>query len=285
MGLANHWERVLRKMKSRDSKFINYLFFWLPTWPTLNAVSSFITFIAKVKVWMTVLIKNWPNHIFQLRISNELDIPIEDKKTEGPSTCITLLGIELDTMAMEMHLPNSKLSQLKQVLVEKKAVRKWPSISYRNFVTCVQGSSSDLSAPPNYLIHSGQVIGSLCQIHQMCSFRYRVVVHLQQGMEEGVYDVSCRQIYPCRKIDNNNAYLRSKSFVSMLLCHGKVELHSWVQLADSQSGFTTISRPNKAARMGSGWACGFKDLNNNTLFRDGACAAMFFCPLMWETNK
>ena len=61
------------------------------------------------------------------RISNELGLPIEEKKTEGPSTCLTFLGIELDTRVMEIRLPDSKLTQLKQVLSDwrgKKAVRK-----------------------------------------------------------------------------------------------------------------------------------------------------------------
>ena len=44
-------------------------------------------------------------------IAKELGLPIEEKKTEGPSTCITFLGIELDTVAMEMRLPQNKLSQ------------------------------------------------------------------------------------------------------------------------------------------------------------------------------
>ena len=60
-------------------------------------------------------------------IAKELGLPIEEKKTEGPSTCITFLGIELDTVAMEMRLPQNKLSQLQLVLEDwkgKKAVRK-----------------------------------------------------------------------------------------------------------------------------------------------------------------
>ena len=61
------------------------------------------------------------------RISYELGLPIEEEKTEDPSTCLTFLGIELDTRVMVMHLPESKLTQLNQALAEwqgKKAVRK-----------------------------------------------------------------------------------------------------------------------------------------------------------------
>ena len=61
------------------------------------------------------------------RISYELGLPIGEKKTEGPSTCLMFLEIELDTRDMVMHLPDSKLTQLNQALAEwqgKKAVRK-----------------------------------------------------------------------------------------------------------------------------------------------------------------
>ena len=52
------------------------------------------------------------------RISYELGLPIEEKKTEGPSTCLKFLGIELDTRSMVMRLPDSKLTQLNQALAE-----------------------------------------------------------------------------------------------------------------------------------------------------------------------
>ena len=45
-----------------------------------------------------------------------MGLPIEEKKTECPSTCLTFLGIELDTRAMVMRLPDSKLTQLNQAL-------------------------------------------------------------------------------------------------------------------------------------------------------------------------
>ena len=70
-------------------------------------------------------------------------LPIEGK-TEGPSTCITYLGVELDTVAMTMCLPQNKLSQLKLVLEkwkEKKAVLKRDllRISHMNFISCLKG--------------------------------------------------------------------------------------------------------------------------------------------------
>jgi hypothetical protein len=51
-----------------------------------------------------------------LRLCEELGVPIAVEKAEGPVTCLTFLGIELDTMAMEMRLPEVKLAALRQLL-------------------------------------------------------------------------------------------------------------------------------------------------------------------------
>ena len=42
--------------------------------------------------------------------------PVEEEKSEGPATTIPFLGIEIDSMAMELRLPQEKLTQLQRVL-------------------------------------------------------------------------------------------------------------------------------------------------------------------------
>ena len=42
--------------------------------------------------------------------------PVEEQKSEGPATTLPFLGIEIDSIAMELRLPGDKLSQLKQIL-------------------------------------------------------------------------------------------------------------------------------------------------------------------------
>jgi len=46
-----------------------------------------------------------------------LGVPVAARKTEGPSTSLTLLGIELDSISMTVWLPASKLDQLRQEIV------------------------------------------------------------------------------------------------------------------------------------------------------------------------
>ena len=55
-----------------------------------------------------------------LRVFNELGIPVSDTpgKVVGPASGLTLLGIYLDSNAMEMSLPADKLAALRTALVE-----------------------------------------------------------------------------------------------------------------------------------------------------------------------
>lgn len=57
----------------------------------------------------------------------QLGIPMEPSKLEGPETCLTFLGIEVDTEALQLRLPADKLSRVKEILqstLGKKAVTK-----------------------------------------------------------------------------------------------------------------------------------------------------------------
>ena len=56
-----------------------------------------------------------------LAVCAELGVPLATNKLEGPSHCLTFLGIELDTQARFMLLPADKLSLLRDLLA------KWSS--------------------------------------------------------------------------------------------------------------------------------------------------------------
>ncbi len=58
---------------------------------------------------------------------DKLGLPPEPAKNEGPATCITFLGIDIDTVAMELRLPEDKLIRLTSDLAGwrgRKACRK-----------------------------------------------------------------------------------------------------------------------------------------------------------------
>lgn len=57
----------------------------------------------------------------------ELGVPLEESKSEGPTACLTFLGLELDSATRIIRLPQDKLASLRQSLSDwgsRKAVRK-----------------------------------------------------------------------------------------------------------------------------------------------------------------
>lgn len=53
-----------------------------------------------------------------------LGVPLAHDKTEGPTTCLTFLGIELDTVAMEARLPAQRLKDLQELTVAWKGAQR-----------------------------------------------------------------------------------------------------------------------------------------------------------------
>ena len=51
-----------------------------------------------------------------MQACTELGVLVAEDKTEGPSTYLTILGIEVDSLAMELRLPQVKMSRLVDVL-------------------------------------------------------------------------------------------------------------------------------------------------------------------------
>lgn len=58
------------------------------------------------------------------QVCAHLGIPIAHDKTVEPTTCLSFLGIELDTVAMQMRLPQDKLSELCNQLQATLQVKK-----------------------------------------------------------------------------------------------------------------------------------------------------------------
>lgn len=54
----------------------------------------------------------------------QMGLPVEPDKNKGPTTALTFLGIELDSVAMEMRLPPEKLTRLQEELVVWRARKK-----------------------------------------------------------------------------------------------------------------------------------------------------------------
>ena len=56
------------------------------------------------------------NQTILFETCKELGIPLAPHKSVGPTTCLISLGIEIDSVAMELRLPCDKLHRLKELL-------------------------------------------------------------------------------------------------------------------------------------------------------------------------
>nr|XP_034965330.1 uncharacterized protein LOC118082278 isoform X1 [Zootoca vivipara] len=57
-------------------------------------------------------------------LAAELGVPLAAEKTEGPTSTITYLGIELDTVAQTSRLPSEKLTALKRTITDTLPLKK-----------------------------------------------------------------------------------------------------------------------------------------------------------------
>ena len=51
-----------------------------------------------------------------LQMFHSLGLPLAPDKLEGPTTCLSFLGLEIDTVAMELRLPTTKLTALQALI-------------------------------------------------------------------------------------------------------------------------------------------------------------------------
>lgn len=84
-----------------------------------------------------------------------LGLPLKWEKVEGPCTEIVFLGIILDTIRMELRLPQEKVHQLTnlnadRVVQEEELQEKRVAVPNRETCPCVQDSSSGSDIP---LVH------------------------------------------------------------------------------------------------------------------------------------
>ena len=59
-----------------------------------------------------------------LRMCSDLGVPIKRDKTEYTTTCITFMGLELDSSKMEARLPQDKLHKVRHLLRKHSMTRK-----------------------------------------------------------------------------------------------------------------------------------------------------------------
>ena len=126
-----------------------------------------------------------------LKSFEELKVPIEQSKLEGPSTCLSFLGIEIDMESMQLHLPSSKLSYLEEMLAECVQLRsmindkKEPTKTNGLVAVCNQSSPSweTLSEEAVRTPGGRKPPRPLCALKSGCQSRHYVLICFLRKME------------------------------------------------------------------------------------------------------
>ena len=85
------------------------------------------------------------HHALILDIFSHLNVPVAPEKVEGPSTCLTFLGLELDTIQLEIRLPDKKRTAY---LATVSAVQQSGTISKRELASVLGNLSFASRAMP-----------------------------------------------------------------------------------------------------------------------------------------
>ena len=85
-----------------------------------------------------------------LQLCEQLGVPVSKLKAEGPATILAFLVIVLDTVAMELRLPEER--QISNTAVENQAVlhQEGIIITHRSAPTCLPGSAPWQNLPQTY---------------------------------------------------------------------------------------------------------------------------------------
>ena len=86
-----------------------------------------------------------------LALCNQLGVPVAEEKTEGPSTSLSFLGIQIDTKSLQLCLPEDKLRNLATLL------GKWMQGGPAPSPQC-SGTKHDLLSLIGLLNHAASVV-------------------------------------------------------------------------------------------------------------------------------
>ena len=114
-----------------------------------------------------------------LQLCTELGIQVAEEKTEGPGTTLTFLGIQIDTLAGQLRLPQEKLRNLVTQL-EKWMPLKRPTHDINHRVPRRTGTKRDLLSLIGLLNHAATVVRPGRTFLRSLIDASATVVHLEQ---------------------------------------------------------------------------------------------------------
>ena len=119
-------------------------------------------------------------------ICRETGTPVEEGKSEGPTTVITFLGIEIDSVCMELRLPADKLHRLQQLLCQWRGKKACKKQELESLIGSLSHACKVVSPGRAFIrrqIDLSKLAIPLCQVKSRCTFRHRMVAPVCKGME------------------------------------------------------------------------------------------------------
>ena len=135
------------------------------------------------------------NRHILIRTFERLGVPLEPSKLEGPSTCLSFLGIEVDTENLQLRLPTDKLDKLKSELSRCILRHSITKRELQGLVGLLQFATKVIRPGRPFLrrLYAMQDIGSH---HIRLNMAARAVVHVCLRMEWDFHVMGSKQIYP-----------------------------------------------------------------------------------------
>ena len=82
-----------------------------------------------------------------LQVCERMGVPVATEKCEGPATCITFLGIVLDSSLQQLRLPADKLQEISSHGLAYTKSQEGAPIAHWEACVCSQGSPSRTPVP------------------------------------------------------------------------------------------------------------------------------------------
>ena len=102
----------------------------------------------------------WP--ISKFYTFSKLGVPLEPSKLEGPATCLSFLGIEVDSETLQLRLPSEKFHRLKEQLAEAVSKKCLPKRKLQSLTGLLQHATKVIhpGRPFLYRLYALQNVGS-----------------------------------------------------------------------------------------------------------------------------
>ena len=94
-------------------------------------------------------------------LCNKLGVPLAEEKSEGPATAITFLGIEIDSVAMELRLPQEKLNRVQEELEHWQVKKRCTKQELRSLLGLLKHAATVVRPGRTFLRHLYDLLASV----------------------------------------------------------------------------------------------------------------------------